>query len=297
MFLRMLGMLAAALLALEAAAVDASLANGSGSFAYAFTSAEASRTIRVWYHRPADAGPDAPVVFVLHGDGRNASGYRDAWVPHAQARRFIVVAPEFSRVEFPGSRAYNLGNTRTRDGAMTPQAQWTYTAIESLFDALRAANGLTRPRYDLYGHSAGGQFVHRLVMFNPDARFRVAVAANAGWYLMPDEAVAYPYGLLGSGIGSRTLARAFTRPLIVLLGDADTDPHDRQLHRSAGALAQGAHRYARGQAFFEQSQRAAASMGVAFAWQLEIAPGVAHSNTRMSAHAARFVGNAEIPIH
>ena len=92
-------------------------------------------------------------------------------------------------------------------------------SIEDIFDAVRNANGFSRARYDIYGHSAGAQFLHRLVLFKPAARYRVAVAANAGWYAMPDFAVSYPYGLGASGLSPAGLARAFGRHLVLLLGD------------------------------------------------------------------------------
>lgn len=286
-------MLALAPVHASAASADARLAAGSGSFGFAFESGGAARKITVWYHRPAEATADAPIVFVLHGQGRNASTYRKYWIPFAERQRFVLLVPEFSRDEFPGELEYNLGHTSTAEGTPLPEAQWSFNAIEQIFDRVRAANGFRQAAYDIYGHSAGGQFVHRLVMFMPQARFRVAVAANSGWYCMPDRSIAAPYGLGGSGLGAERLAQAFSRRLIVLLGDADIDPEHRALRRTPEANAQGAHRFARGHAFYQQAQRAAAELGVPLAWKLEVAPGVAHSNARMAPHAARFVGGGD----
>jgi hypothetical protein len=265
--------------------VDARLAPGSGRFDFAFLSAGETRTIPVWYHRPAHAGADASIVFVMHGDARNAQTYRKYWIPLAEEKGFVLLVPEFSRAQFPGSRSYNLGNLAARYGTRYPEAQWGYTAIEDIFDLVRTTNSLSARTYDLYGHSAGGQFVHRLVLFKPNARYRIAIAANPGWYAMPDFEIAYPYGLKNAGIDRETLARAFSRRLIVLLGDQDNDPNHHQLSRTPGALAQGEHRFERGHAFFERAKRTAAEMQVPFAWSLQIAPGVAHSNARIAAHA------------
>ena len=290
-------MLAAALCAGAAqasdASVDARIPPGTGSFDYPFVSSGALRRITVWYHRPVDAGADAPIVFVLHGDGRDATNYRRRWIPEADARGFVLIVPEFSRSEFAGGRAYNLGGMRARDGSSYPESEWAYTAIENLFDAIREASGFTRTTYDLYGHSAGGQFVHRMVMFKPNARYRVAIAANPGWYTVPDLSIMFPYGLGGASEAADQLHRTLSRRLIVLLGDADTDPNHPQLLRSPEAVAQGPHRFARGHHFFEQAQRAAAARNVPFGWQLEVVPGAAHSNGQMTAHAARFVGHTQ----
>ncbi len=274
----------------------AKLEPGSGRFDHGFQSAGALRTLPVWYHRPADAPSDAPIVFVLHGQSRNASTYRKYWIPFAEKQRFVLLVPEFSREQFPGNAGYNLGYMYTADGTLRPESEWTYSVIEELFDRVRAANGLTRTTYDIYGHSAGAQFVHRMVLFKPNARYRVAVAANSGWYTMPDASAKYPYGLGGVEPGSVQLARAFARRLIVLLGDADIDPEHRQLSRTPGANAQGPHRFARGHTFFEHARKAAAAQGVPLAWSLEVAPGVAHSNARMAPHAARFVAGGELSV-
>jgi poly(3-hydroxybutyrate) depolymerase len=116
----MLAVLAA--LAVPAAApaagqtADARLAAGSGHFLFPFSSAGEMRWIVVWYHRPADILPNAPVVFVMHGATRTGKNYRKQWMPHAVKRGFILPVPEFSRGQFPGTAAYNLGSMIGKDG-------------------------------------------------------------------------------------------------------------------------------------------------------------------------------------
>ena len=271
---------------------EAKLAPGAGSLVFPFVSGGEARRITLWYFRPAAAGTDAPIVFVMHGAGRSGESYRKAWIPFAEKGGYVLLVPEFSRKEFPGN-TYEQGNMIGRDGARHPESQWTYTAVEDIFDAVRAANGFTAPTYDIYGHSAGGQFLHRLVFFKPDARYRVAVAASSGWYLMPDFKVEYPYGLAGSGVGRDQVARAFGRRVVVLLGGDDTDPNHYQLRRTREAMRQGTNRLERGQAYYERARRAAAELQTPFNWLLEVAPGVAHSNAQMAPFAAKYVGRKE----
>ncbi len=275
----------------SAAPADARLSDGSGSFGFPFVSAGTSGHIKVWYHRPATADADAPIVFVMHGTGRNGEGYRKAWIPLADARRFVLLVPEFSRAQYGGN--YNLERLTQRDGTRVPPEQWPYAAIENIFDAVRAANGFTARTYDIYGHSAGAQFVHRLAFLLPDARYRVAVVANAGWYTMPEGDVDWPYGLRGTAVSAPQLTGVFSRRIIVLLGDRDVDPLDPDLRRTPEALAQGEHRFSRGHAFFDRAKRAAAQRNAPFAWALRVAPGVAHSNGGMAPHAAPFVGGRD----
>src|SRR3712207_6943257 len=68
------------------------------------------------------------------------------------------------------------------------------TLFRSLFDFVREATGNPSEQYRIYGHSAGAQFVHRLALFVPEARFATAIAANAGWYTMPTfDGKKFPY--------------------------------------------------------------------------------------------------------
>ncbi|MDP1588284.1 MAG: hypothetical protein Q8M07_11100 [Prosthecobacter sp.] len=178
------------------------------------------KAIPVWYYLPEAARSDAPVLIVMHGVNRDADRYRDEWTPHAKKHGFILIAPEFSKEAFPGSDGYNLGT----EGA--------FQFIEPVFDAVKAATGNRSERYHLYGHSAGAQFVHRFLYFVPQAR-----VAKAGWWTMPDPEIDFPYGLRGSTVDAAALRAMLQRPLIVLLGTADTDEHHINLRRTPEALA------------------------------------------------------------
>jgi hypothetical protein len=168
-----------------------------------------------------------------------------------------------------------------------PREQWSFSYIEPVFDAAKKATGNRSATYSLYGHSAGAQFVHRFMVFVPEARVDRAVAANAGWWTLPDLAVDFPYGLRGTSLDEAALKAAFGRPLVVLLGTHDTDPDHVNLRRTPEALAQGPHRFARGRYFFEAGRSRAKELGAQFGWQLATAPGVAHSDKGMAVFAVR----------
>ncbi len=269
-----------ALLTLSAAPAvpGATLTPGAGRFEFR----RSKMTIPVWYFLPEKLSPQTPVLFVMHGVGRDANRYRDEWKEHAEQHHFILVVPEFSEAAFPGSDGYSLGEGK---GAK-PGAASSYSFIEPIFDAVKTATGNRSERYHLFGHSAGAQFVHRYLYFMPEARVATAVAANAGWWTMPDRDVDFPYGLRGSAIDAPMLKAMLKRNLIVLLGTADTDPNADNLRRTPEALAQGPHRFARGNRFFESGKNAAAALGVPLGWKLATAPGVAHSDHDISPFAA-----------
>jgi poly(3-hydroxybutyrate) depolymerase len=268
---------------------SARLQPGAGHFVFEDALANPGKLLPVWYYRPERVGKETSVVFIMHGMNRNASTYRNQWQPYAEAHGFLLIVPEFSTALFPQSHGYNLGNVFTADGQPRPETQWSYSFIEGIFDAIRVANALSSTDYVLYGHSAGAQFVHRYLFFKPTARVRLAIAANAGWYTMPDFQTAFPYGLKDSGLSQTALATAFGKRLIILLGEQDTDPQARDLRNTPETIAQGAHRFARGQAFFAHAKQAAATLGVPYQWEVRTVPEVGHSNARMAPAAASLL--------
>jgi len=278
------GLLPVLLLASAAAGVE-KLPPGAGRF----EATHAGRQIPVWYYLPERAGPDAPVHFVMHGVNRDADRYRNEWQPHAEKYGFLLVVPEFSNEAFPGAESYNLGNTLDAEGRPVPREAWSFSYLEPIFDAAKLAAGNTSSHYSLYGHSAGAQFVHRFMYFVPEARVAKAVAANAGWWTLPDLDVDFPYGLRGSAVDEAALRTMLGKPLTVLLGTADTDPNHVNLRRTPEAMAQGPHRFARGKHFYESGRSRAASLNAHFGWQLSTAPHVDHNNQGMSVYAARLL--------
>jgi poly(3-hydroxybutyrate) depolymerase len=246
---------------------------------------QAGHQVKVWHHRPAGLAADAPVLFVIHGVGRNGEEYLADWIDLANEHRFLLVVPEFSKKQFPGEESFNSGNLFNASGAPTPREQWSFSMIEPIFDAVRAQLGSTRTDYLIYGHSAGAQFVQRLLYLVPEARIARAVAANAGWYMLPDLGVNFPYGVRGTAVDAAALRRAFARRLVVLLGEADTDAKHPALRHTPEADAQGLHRFARGQFFFARARALAADLNTPFHWTLATAPGIAHSNKGMAPFA------------
>lgn len=249
----------------------------------------AGPVVPVWTYRPEGANKRTPFVFVLHGQGRNAEDYLDQWMPVADAAGFCIAAPEFARTDFPDAQAYNQGNRFDSAGSPVDQALWSFSVIEPMFDALRESLRIEAKRYGLYGHSAGAQFVHRFLLFTPQARIARTVSANAGWYTMPDPDAEAPFGLAGESLQESQVAQWLSRPMTVLLGTADTDTTQSSLNRSPGAMAQGEHRLARGRTFFEAGRERAGLLGVPFGWRLAYAPDVAHDNAKMAPYAAQYL--------
>lgn len=249
--------------------------------------------INVWTYRPDGADEETPIVFVMHGTRRDPERYLNEWIGQAEKYGFIIVAPEFSRAKFPGSRFYNLGGVYREGGygnrGRIKEPKWTFSAIEPIFDEIKLLAGSSVEKYYMYGHSAGGQFVHRFVYFMPDARLKLAVPANAGWYTLPSVIAEYPYGLGKSFLDEDALKTAFGKDMIILLGTDDINTESSSLRKTPEAHAQGPHRLARGKTFHEAGRLTAEIYNAPFNWRLEYAPGVGHSNGGMAEFAAPLI--------
>jgi len=259
---------------------------GAGEFTFADTQAGTDKPMTVWYYRPSGFSRDMPVLFVMHGVKRDARRYRDEWIPYAERYRFLLIVPEFSHKYYPGKREYNEGHVFDPKDNPVPENDRAFTVIERLFDFVKETTQNRSPLYDIYGHSAGGQFVQRMILFKTDARIRMAVAANPGIYLFPVYSEKYPFGIRNSGITPDHLRVAFKREFILLLGEKDVMADDVNLARSPEALAQGHNRFERGNHFFDSSKNEAARLGMIFNWKLTTVPGAGHHDAQMAQTAA-----------
>jgi pimeloyl-ACP methyl ester carboxylesterase len=259
-----------------------------GKWSFVFTDAKGrpDRPMRVYTYKPRKCDEKCPIQFVLHGLNRNASTYRDHWELPADNYGLVIVAPEFSQNHWKGAEGYNLGDVERQ----ADREKWAFSAIEHLFDEVREG----RTEYRIFGHSAGAQFVHRMMLFRPDHRASVAVTANPGWYTMPEwrkdrKVDAFPFSLVGARVGEPELRQALERRFVLMVGEKDDDPNHGALENSEGAKKQGAHRLERGENFFKAATTAAGELGVKMNWELMEIPDTAHSGSAMSRHAAQMM--------
>lgn len=242
------------------------------SFVFDTSLGNQAPAVTVWYYRPDHIVRDTRVVFLMHGSSRTGKEARDLGLSFAKTHDFILLAPEFSRQHYPDD-SYAFANMLAASGKIRPKSSWASTTIERLFDVVRKSLNLATETYDIVGHSAGGQLVHRLVLFAPDSRFRRAVASSPGRYAFPTASQDFPYGLKGTSLNSSVVVRAFSRDFILVLGDRDTVDRDREIE----AERQGANRFARGLRFFATATEEANRLKVPLAWRLRILNGADHS--------------------
>ena len=288
---------------------SAQLSPGLGSFVWDDQSgaSDPNKPLAVHYFRPAVVDENTPVWMIMHAAGRGAAGARNQFLLPAITQGAVVIAPEFRANDWPGGISYNLGNLAASESDLrpNPETEWSFSKIEPLFDHVvgTVEPDLSASSYNLFGHSAGAQFVHRFLMWKPDARVDTAVVANSGWYTMPQFAdpsydYDWPYSLSNvpdtnaltpdvDTFDPAGLESLLQRNLVVLLGDQDTG-RGTSLRKTAAADAQGQHRLHRGQNFFLRGQMEAEARNVPFGWQLKFVRDVGHNGARMAIPAGNI---------
>ena len=225
----------------------------------------------------------------MAGRQRDADVYLDSWLEWGEKNDYLVVAPKFDEANWPEPLGYNFGNIATgKEAANTPnpKAKWAFTVIEQLFDHLRKKYSLRTKEYDLFGHSAGGQFVHRFLLYYPEHHVRIAIAANPGFYTLPDATTNFPYGIKNSpvSITDKQLREWTTRELILMRGTADVQ-RTESLRQTPEADAQGKNRFERAAYMFERVK----SFNSATKWQLLEVANVGHDQKGMAGAAQKVL--------
>lgn len=224
-------------------------------------------------------------VSIHHGVNRDGDAYCDYWKPWAIANNTIAFAPTFDDTDWPGSSAYHQGNV-LNGSSLRAESQWSFTVARRIMEKILGEFGLAATQVDAWGHSAGGQFVHRMAFFQGGAPVRLWMANNPGYWTLADLNVAWPHGLQHAAF-SFTAAdvTAWTnRSVIVYRGMSDVH-RDSNVDTAANSELQGRFRFAR--ADTAMSRVRAHNSGTA--WRINDVPHVGHDGELMSERGGEFL--------
>lgn len=238
----------------------------------------------VFTYRPEGTQPDRLIV-VCHGVLRNAEEYRDHAIELGRRCSAVIAAPYFDLERFPIWK-YQHGGVMF-EGELQPREQWTWTMVPELLTDLKQRMDQPEARVHLLGHSGGAQFLARMAAFVP-LDVDSIVVANPGTHLLPTRELPYPYGFgnLPEELATSEVWRQYlAQPVSLYLGTRDTEV-DEHLDVKPDALAQGPHRWERGQRAFSLASHLAESEGWQLNWKLVIADGVGHDHQLMFDHPA-----------
>ena len=243
--------------------------------------------INIFYKLPKEINNKTEILFIIHGNSRNADGYIEVWASLANNKNVILIAPEFIKSTFPN---YNTLQMSSSGGKIKSDTRFYLNgSIDLLFNFYRNKFNVKTDQYMLYGHSGGAQFVHRYLLMSDMPKIKKAVAANAGWYTFLG-GWKFPYGIkeTPSKLSSGNLRRFLKMKLSVFIGSKDTEITS-SVNQSKGANRQGANRFQRANNFFISSSDVAKKHDLEFNWNYKIIKGVGHSNSKMSLAAAEVL--------
>jgi hypothetical protein len=269
------------------AALDLSKFKGTGQFTYTGYSPLKDKPIGVFFHIPLQATNQTPILIAFHGNDRSGRVCRDAFIANANQLNFIVIAPEFNDINFPGGDTYNLGNVFVDGDNPTPstlnaEGIWTFSLIDPVFDFFKESIKSIVTSYDVFGHSAGGQFAQRLLLFKPNGKINNMVISAPGWYTMLDTNTTFPYGTKVSPAATYPYTYQYIKKVHIIVGENDTDPNSADLRHNEIVDKQGLNRLTRAQYFFTQTRNLAVSKNAAFNWNYQVLKNVGHDFTATS---------------
>lgn len=233
-------------------------------------------TIPLYIYLPADPATCERLLFSIHGRERNGSKYRNIFVNDLQDKNVFLLAPQFRDGVFASSLALTLGNMRRTFSAkqQIPHELWTFNIIDYIF-RLVAQEYPSIKKYAVFGHSAGAQFAHRLIMFGDHPELEVVVAANPGWLTVLDREIDFPYGIRHT-FSDDQVKQMLAKRLVLMAGEQDIEIGDN-VRLSSGAMVQGFNRFERAHHAFEKAKELARTLQVPINWRLVTVPDLPHS--------------------
>tara|TARA_A100000164_G_scaffold382151_1_gene439083 strand:+ start:6918 stop:7727 length:810 start_codon:yes stop_codon:yes gene_type:complete len=234
----------------------------------------------VFYHLPDVIDENTKILFIVHGNSRNADDYLKVWIKLSEGKNVALFAPHFKRNSFI---SFNTLQMSTSNGVIRANSDlYLNNSIDTLFEFIKSKFNLKSKRYDIYGHSAGAQFVHRYLLMSKDPQVNIAVAANAGWYTFLNGAD-FPYGVKNTPISlsDNNVKKFLSMDLHILIGSNDIDVNS-SINKSNGAQNQGLNRFQRAKNFFEYTESIVEQNNLEFNWQYQVVSGAPHSNKVMS---------------
>ncbi len=292
---------------------DIDINEGSGEFLVDGGAGNKEKIIKVYYHKPKNYRPESRILIVVPGAGRNGDSYRDAWIEESEKYGVLILSLMYPEKEYDfggyhlcgimydldiknsieyveNTNVANMDESKFTFKVNENADQWIFNDFDRVFDLTVQKLKSTQTTYDIFGHSAGGQILHRMVIFQKGSKANHIIAGNSGFYTLPSNDFTLPFGVKNAPFHVEYLPNVFKKKLIVLIGELDnaTETGGTLLH-SVSVDKQGLHRLERGAFFFNYSKTKAQEMGLDFNWKLKIVPNTGHNHRKMGDAAARYL--------
>ena len=242
--------------------------------------------VEIFYITPEEINEDTKVLFVIHGNSRNAEDYLNAWIPHIKNKNVIVAAPQFNKANF--RNFFLLEMAESSGNVNKDKSKYINNSISLFFNYIKSKFSLNIETYSMFGHSAGAQFTHRYMLLSKDKRISNAVVANAGWYTFISNAE-FPYGIKSSPIiiSDEHLRWFMSNKVNLLIGSEDIG--SKSLNSSKGAKLQGITRVDRANSYFNSLITKAEDSNYALRWNYRVLDNVDHDFKKVTPYAASIL--------
>ena len=259
---------------------------GEHFFTYSQYPPFADRPVDVHYYIPSQGDiKQMPIVFVFEGGDRGYRYLLDGWKEEAERKGFMLFIPHFDLKSYPLADYQEVGVMNAAHTVANAPEKITPVLVDKLFEYVRQFTGSMRKGYMIYGHSAGGQFVQRFMLFHDSPYVEKAIISSPGWYTFPDLAQTYPYGTAGIPyISSEQIKKYLSKPIILQLALGDTI-RESFLRKTPEAERQGRNRMERGRSFWLYIHQLAASRGWECHWRKIEECGIGHEAVPMGKQA------------
>jgi pimeloyl-ACP methyl ester carboxylesterase len=242
--------------------------------------------VEIFYITPKKIDKDTQLLFIIHGNSRNAEDYISAWIPYISNKNIIVVAPQFNKNSF---RYFFLLESATSSGKINNNPDnYINKSISSFFNFFQSKFSLSTNKYKMFGHSAGAQFTHRYMLLSNDRRISNAVIANAGWYTFLN-GNNFPYGIKNSpiDISSDHIKWFMSNKTSLLIGNNDINL--KSVNSSKGAQRQGITRVDRAESYFNSLINISDNNNIPFRWSYKVVDKADHDYLKMTPVAAKIL--------
>ncbi|MDA9805146.1 hypothetical protein OAO60_00445 [bacterium] len=242
--------------------------------------------VEIFYLTPKKIDINTQILFVIHGNNRNAEDYISAWIPFIENKNIILVAPKFDKKNF---RYFFLLESATSSGEINKNSdEYINKSISLFFNFFKSKYSLDTNKYKMFGHSAGAQFTHRYMLLSDDRRISNAVIANAGWYTFLN-GENFPYGIKNTpiDISNDHIKWFMSNKASLLIGNNDTKLNN--VNSSKGAMRQGITRVDRANTYFKSLVNISDNNNIPFRWSFKVIDGVSHDYTKMTTEAAKIL--------
>lgn len=255
---------------------------GESMFTYTDYAPFAGRPVGVHCYLPTQGDlTRMPIIFVFEGGDRGYRYLMNGWKEEAERRHFILVIPHFGLTEFPLHLYQEVGVTDNTHTHVRPVEELTPVLVDKIFEQIRQKVKSRRKGYAIYGHSAGGQFVQRFMLFHDSPYVEKAIVSSPGWYTFPDKEQLYPYGTKNIPyIDQERIRRYIEKPITLQLALGDT-VRESFLRKTPEAEQQGRNRLLRGRKFYQYLQEVARKNGWNCRWNKVEEAGIGHESMSM----------------